>query len=162
MTPAALQVSLQKRGIFNKKDMLPITQDLVKLQNFCDRMIKEYSETLLKNKCYQFWRKLANITLCKVQLFNFRRGNECSKMLKIKYDKSADRRQCNEEIFKCLDKVERELAKRYITFLYPTMFAKNEYCINVQYVGPCFWSYDNSIAYKHIAHCCNIFFIVHL
>lgn len=102
-----------KERRFNKKDMLPVTEDLIKIQIFLEMKIKECTEMLKQETSLTNWKNLAKVCLVKVQTFNFRQGNESSKMLVETYKKRAKWRECNTEIFQTLDKLERELGKRY-------------------------------------------------
>lgn len=110
----AHQTTKEKR--FNKKDMLPVTEDLISLQKFLDTKLREYTTLLNTEKTISNWRNFAKILLCKVQSFNFRRGNEASKMLLAKFLERANWRQCNSEIVNTLQTFEQEIAKRYIKY----------------------------------------------
>jgi hypothetical protein len=101
---------------FNKKQLLPLTEDLVKLQTFLDKKMKDAEKDLLSEPGKQNWRAFANYLLTKITLFNFRRGNECAAMQVTKYLERADWRTGNTEIYNSLNKLECELAKKYVTF----------------------------------------------
>ncbi|XP_063400627.1 uncharacterized protein LOC134685111 isoform X2 [Mytilus trossulus] len=101
-----------KERTFNKKEVLPLTQDIMKLATHQNAKIPEKMKELSEEKTIVNWKELAYLVLSKIQAFNFRRGNETSKMQLIKYSNRADWRGGNEELYKSLSAVERELAKK--------------------------------------------------
>lgn len=108
----AHQTSVERR--FNKKQLLPLTEDLVKIQSFLDKNIEKAGKELSDDPGKQNWREFANYLLTKVTMFNFRRGNECAAMQVEKFLNRADWKAGNTEIYSSLNKFESELAKQYV------------------------------------------------
>lgn len=103
--------------IFNKKQLLPLTDDIVKIQSYLDNNIKEVGQELSKEPGRQKWRAFANVMLTKITLFNFRRGNECAAMQVQTFVNRANWKEGNADIYSSLNSFEGELAKKYVTFL---------------------------------------------
>ena len=91
--------------------MLPVTEDLQKLQKYLDCEIGIESQKLASEPTKN-WKVLAFLLLTKVTLFNFRRGNECAGMQVKKFQQRDDWRKGNQEIHQSLTSFEQELAKR--------------------------------------------------
>ncbi|KAJ8300368.1 hypothetical protein KUTeg_021887 [Tegillarca granosa] len=106
----AHQTSVEDK--FNKKDMLPLTKDLSKLQNYLDNEMPTQCELVEKCPTKENWRILSYILLTKLTLFNFRRGNEVAAMQITKFNERGDWRGSNEEIYQSLSNFEQALAKR--------------------------------------------------
>lgn len=106
----AHQTTIEKR--FNKKEMLPVTEDLQKLQKYLDNEIGIESQLLASEPSKHNWKDLAFLLLTKITLFNFRRGNECAAMQVKKFQQRDDWRSGNQEIYQSLTSFEQELAKR--------------------------------------------------
>lgn len=79
----------------NKPDMLPLTEDLIKLMKFQSERIKVLSETLKNSNNGQIWKSLAEVVLSRIILFNKRRSGEASKLLLKEY---VNRPNWNSEI----------------------------------------------------------------
>lgn len=94
-------------------EMLPLTQDLIKLKKYIDTTIGSIMRRLSQNSSYSLWRQLLELTLAAVIIFNKRRGGEVSKLLLDSYVKRPDwSRSANEEIVSSLTEVEKTLLKR--------------------------------------------------
>lgn len=61
---------------YNKPNILPLTQDVVNLRKFLLQEINWFIELLNSHLDLKAWRKLALATLCRVTVFNKRRGDE--------------------------------------------------------------------------------------
>jgi len=108
----AHQTSVERK--FNKKQVLPLTADLVKIQSFLDKNIERVGNQLRDNPEKKTWREFANYLLTKVTMFNFRRGNECAAMQLDTFIQRADWRAGNADIYNSLNKFESQLAKQYV------------------------------------------------
>lgn len=97
---------------FNKKEMLPLTKDLLKVQAYLDKQITEQSELLNAEPNKKNWRIFAFLLLSKLTMFNFRRGNECAAMQVTKFQQRDDWKSGNHEIYESLSSFEQELAKK--------------------------------------------------
>ena len=97
---------------FNKKDLLPVTKDLVKLKAYHSTMIPKCIVALEEEPIMTNWQNLARVVLSSLILFNKRRGEEPAKMLLKKYEDRADWRQANEELTESLKPVEKILMKK--------------------------------------------------
>lgn len=106
----AHQTSVEKK--FNKKQMLPVTEDVQKLQKHLDTAIEEECKELASEPSKKKWKAFAYLLLTKVTLFNFRRGNEVAAMQVKKFQERYDWKTGNQEIYKSLTGFEQELAKR--------------------------------------------------
>ncbi|KAJ8321044.1 hypothetical protein KUTeg_002631 [Tegillarca granosa] len=106
----AHQTSVEDK--FNKKEMLPLTKDLSKLQNYLDNEMPTQCQLVEKCPTKENWRILSYILLTKLTLFNFRRGNEVAAMQITKFNERGDWRGSNEEIYQSLSNFEQALAKR--------------------------------------------------
>ena len=82
--------------------MLPVTDDLQKLQKYLDNEIGIVSCELAAEPSKNKWKTLAIRLLTKVTLFNFRRGNECAAMQVKKLQQRDDWRSGNQEIYQSL------------------------------------------------------------
>ncbi|KAL3870844.1 hypothetical protein ACJMK2_038881 [Sinanodonta woodiana] len=76
-----------KTNKFNKKDILPLTSDLVILKLYLDKQMEYLIKTMKTNVVYPVWRQLAESTLAKVVIFNKRRGGEAAQLLIETYAK---------------------------------------------------------------------------
>lgn len=106
----AHQTSVEKR--FNKKDALPLTEDVQKVQQHLDKEIAMKGKRLIKSPSTQNWQEFAKVLLTKLTLFNFRRGNECAAMQVVKFQQRNNWKLDNQEIYQSLQSFEQELAQR--------------------------------------------------
>lgn len=98
-------ISTLNTRTFNKPKSLPITADLVKLNEY---IISETNK--IKNSPQKNWKRLAELTLCKVVLFNKRRSGEAAKLKVANFNDRTQRNTVNEEMAKSLSDLERRLA----------------------------------------------------
>ena len=114
ISSAAFQTSKERN--FNKKEILPVTADLVKFQKYLSNEVPRALIELEETKSYQAWQKLAHLVMTKMQAFNFRRGNECSRMLVETYQNRASWKTGNEELANSLDKLESHLLQKLVSY----------------------------------------------
>ena len=102
-----------KRRKDQSVQILPLTEDLVKVKR---RMLKEMTmktRDLSSSPEYTAWRKLAQVMMSRLILFNKRRGGEVSRpLLKSYQDKPKWEEGMNKEILDSLQGLELALIKR--------------------------------------------------
>ena len=102
-----------KRRKDHEVQILPLTEDLVKVK---DHMVKEMDKKVkdvLSNHDYFTWRKLAQMTMARLILFNKRRGGEVSRLLLYSYQNRPKwEESMNNEILSSLQDLELTLIKR--------------------------------------------------
>jgi len=103
--------SLHQRK-FNKPLVLPLAEDVKTMHNHLDEKARECVEALACTPTSSLWSKLCQVTLTQVVLFNRRRGGEAERVLLSVYNDS-DVENANEDVQKCLSKVERALCKEF-------------------------------------------------
>ena len=97
----------------DKDIVLPLTEDLIKLSKNLDLEIKEEINNVMNEETHSNWIKLAKATLCKLIVFNKRRGGEVARMFSDSYlNRPNWLANSHSEILNCLSPVEKELAKR--------------------------------------------------
>lgn len=122
----ALQTLAERK--FNEPSLLPLTEDVVKLKGF---LLKEMQTliTLLNGSqvSVSIWRDLAMATLCRVTVFNKRRGGETGQMLLSSYvNRRTNWKEAeNLEVTSTLEPLEIKLMNRYI-ILYNFSFQKSK------------------------------------
>nr|CAI5842379.1 unnamed protein product [Callosobruchus analis] len=96
----------------NAVELLPLTDDLVKLNSFLNNKILFHKQALhLAPQRYEEWRKLASYTLCKIVLFNKRRSGEAAKMTILNYTTRPNWSQAGTDEYKqAMSDLERQLA----------------------------------------------------
>jgi len=109
---SSLCVRVAKRR-FSKVDLLPLTSDLKKLRLYLINSIDDVSEELKVKLSLMVWQKLAGRVLCRVAIFNKRRGGEASKMLFNSFQEKPNWEEaCPGDIYETLQPLEKELMKR--------------------------------------------------
>ena len=104
--------TLHKRE-FNKVNLLPLAEDLEKLRKHLLARIAALTEIVSKKPTLENWGQLAEVTLCRVIIFNKRRGGEASKMLLDAFNNRPDWNEMTSPgIRASLEPVERQLCKR--------------------------------------------------
>ena len=98
---------------FRKPDVLPLTEDLLKLRQYISNEIPQMIARLKANPGLQEWRILAETTAARLITFNKRRGNEGTKLT---IEEFVNRPKWQEfqlaEVFDSLPPLEKELCKR--------------------------------------------------
>lgn len=91
----------------NAEDLLPITGDLLKLNNFLDTGINNIMENLSSTN----YTKLVSMTLARIIMFNKRRSGEAAKMTLSQYSKRPNWKDVGtEELKQSLSPLENKLA----------------------------------------------------
>lgn len=103
---------------YNKKELLPLTRDLLKLKLYQEKSIAQTTVELLAKPTIELFDKLATLTLSRLVTFNKRRPAEPSKLKIDTYQTRTNWQQGNAEICATLSQFERGLLKRYVTPTY--------------------------------------------
>ncbi len=99
---------------FTKRDLLPLTTDLVKLAEYLDKEGKERMRILQTEPSAEAWRDLAEVVLGKVVVFNKRRGGEVQNLLLTQYvNRKKAQTTMNQEVYESLTPLEKKLTERY-------------------------------------------------
>lgn len=97
---------------WNKKDMIPLTEDVMKLQKVLKSTEEEAKDKLLNGPNPTAYETLSECLLAQIILFNRRRQGEAAKMPLVTYrDRAAE--QPNEDIMKCLSRLEKDLSHEF-------------------------------------------------
>lgn len=97
---------------FNKEELLPLTTDLLLIKKYC---LEQIPKLVLELKCptVETWRKLAEIVLTRITIFNKRRGNEPSSILLKRYvTRSSHAKVTHSDIYDSLSELEKKLLDR--------------------------------------------------
>ncbi|KAF3855744.1 hypothetical protein F7725_016467, partial [Dissostichus mawsoni] len=97
---------------WNRKEMIPLTEDVLKLQKYLKSVEEDASEKLAKGPDPKAYRMLSETILSQIILFNRRRQGEAAKMLLDTYH-SKNTEDLNEDVMQCLSKLERDLSKEF-------------------------------------------------
>ncbi|KAG5862139.1 hypothetical protein JTB14_035810 [Gonioctena quinquepunctata] len=101
---------------FNCTQLLPITSDLIKLNNYLETEMKKLTEQIEVDlqPSRDIWYHLASITLSKIVVFNKRRSGETSKMTIEQYStRPLWSEQTTEESKNAMTDFEKQLAKHF-------------------------------------------------
>jgi hypothetical protein len=94
-------------------EMLPLTQDLIKLKKHVDSSIRSTAQKLSRDPSYSLWRQLLQLTLAVITTFNKRRGGEVSKLLLDSYvDRPDWSRIANQDVVSSLREIDKTLINR--------------------------------------------------
>lgn len=105
-------LSTLQRWKLNASQLLPITNDLVKLSKYIDTDIGIMIEKFTKDQNNAKWNRLATLVLSRIILFNKRRSGEASKMRMSDYiSRPLWKHQNTTEIRNSLTPIERKLAE---------------------------------------------------
>lgn len=94
---------------FNKETILPVTGDLQKLTKYLEEETSSLAELVTTNPSFESWRKLSELTLTRLILFNKRRSEEPAKLLVEKFNHRPTDRSHNQELLQSLQPLERHL-----------------------------------------------------
>lgn len=105
------------RELYDKKlgkdTILPVTSDLMKLNRYMNSMLQKTYQDMETLPCEDNYFQLAKATLCKIIVFNKRRGGEVSRItLKDFTERPKWSSQKNEDISKSLTELEKKLAEK--------------------------------------------------
>ncbi|KAJ8963042.1 hypothetical protein NQ314_005597 [Rhamnusium bicolor] len=108
---SALATLCQRK--MNITELLPLTDDLVKLNDFLNLNLKDAKTKLSAYSDYKNWSNLASSTLCKIVLFNKRRSGEASKISVLQYtSRPTWSHSCVKEFQNTFSQLELQLASR--------------------------------------------------
>ena len=108
-----LALSSLKMNKYNKVDELPTTADLLKMKKHTEVQIKTLSDALKKNPNYTNWKKLSEMVLTRLIIFNKRRASEPAKMEVSQYVQRLNwRLKSSKDLVKNLKPLECQLMKR--------------------------------------------------
>ena len=98
---------------FTKKEIMPLTTDLLKVKDFCSKRTDELC-SILKNKVsLEIWRELAETIITRLTIFNKRRGNKPSSLLLKKYiGRDENLKTVHHDIVSTLSPLEQQLMDR--------------------------------------------------
>ena len=98
---------------FNKVQLLPITEDLLKIRKFMIDSINIHLNSLLRSKDVSSWRRLAEVLGSRLTVFNRRRSNEVYQLLVSRFqDRDKWKGQELSEIKDSLSSLEKTLVDR--------------------------------------------------
>ncbi|XP_048036265.1 uncharacterized protein LOC125261742 [Megalobrama amblycephala] len=97
-----------QQGKWNKGDTIPLTEDVMSLQNHLNCVERVAKQKLKEDENISDWKVLAETLLCQIILFNRRRVGEASKLLLASYA-SRSVKPPNEDVVKSLTKLEQQL-----------------------------------------------------
>lgn len=86
---------------WNKKEMIPLTEDVIKLQNYLKSMEENAREKVKEAPDPNAYSLLSETTLSQIILYNRRRQGEAAKMLLETYE-SKRTEALNEDVMQCL------------------------------------------------------------
>ena len=96
-----------------KETILPVTSDLVQLTTHVNTSLQRAIETMKSTPTEENFFNLSKITLCKLIIFNKRRGGEVSRITVRDFiDRSGWQSSKNEDIFASLSNLEKKLSER--------------------------------------------------
>ncbi|XP_029701429.1 uncharacterized protein isoform X4 [Takifugu rubripes] len=101
-----------EEGRWNKKEMIPLTEDVMKLQKVLKANEKEAKDQLLNGPNPNAYRTLSECLLSQIILFNRRRQGEVAKMLVATY-KAGSVKELNKDVMLCLSKLEQDLSRAF-------------------------------------------------
>ncbi|XP_031144240.1 uncharacterized protein LOC116042262 isoform X1 [Sander lucioperca] len=97
---------------WNKKEMIPLTEDVIQLQKYLKSMEKNAREKLMEGPDPKAYSMLSETILSQIILFNRRRQGEAAKMLLETYE-TKNMEALNEDVMQCLSKLERDLSNDF-------------------------------------------------
>lgn len=97
---------------WNKADVLPLTEDVVKLHKHLKAFKEQSKEQLSKSSDPVAWRNLSESVLAQIILFNSRREGEAAKLLVETYQK-RNTAPVNPDVLQSLSKLEQNLSEQF-------------------------------------------------
>ncbi|KAI4899531.1 hypothetical protein NFI96_007438 [Prochilodus magdalenae] len=97
---------------WNKPDVLPVTEDVVKLQKHLKNLEDKSKDQLHATTDPVAWKNLAECVLAQIILFNRRREGEAAKLLVETYQKK-NTVPLNEDVLQSLSKFEQDLSETF-------------------------------------------------
>ena len=102
-----------KRRKDHSIQMLPLTDDLRELRCYQIKEMRQCIDQLQEAPLYSIWRKLAQLTMARMIIFNKRRGGEVSKLLLETYISRPNWKDAtNQEVMSSLQPLEQKLLER--------------------------------------------------
>lgn len=109
-SPALVTLKLNK---MNKPEQLPLTEDLLKMKDYLEEKLGNFTAQLQANYDYSTYRTLLELCLASLVIFNKRRGGEASRLLMSAYtDRPVWSEIANQEIVRSLTDMEKRLLRR--------------------------------------------------
>lgn len=96
----------------NQIQMLPLAEDLQKLQSFLKESAENLVDKFKTQPCLNDWSQLARVTLTQIVLFNRRRSGETQRLLCENY--RSRNRNVNEDVARGLSVLERKLLDKFV------------------------------------------------
>ncbi|XP_073805417.1 uncharacterized protein si:ch211-235f1.3 isoform X3 [Danio rerio] len=97
---------------WNKKEMIPLTEDVILLQKYL-KSVEQTAREKLKDCCDpKAYAMLSESILSQIILFNRRRQGEAAKMLLETYE-NKNTEALNDDVMQCLSKLERDLSNDF-------------------------------------------------
>lgn len=94
-------------------EVLPLTEDLRQLREYQMKVMKQCIDQIQEIPMYSIWRKLAQLTMTRMIIFNKRRGGEVSRLLLQTYNTRPNWKQStNQEVLSSLQPLEQKLLDR--------------------------------------------------
>ncbi|KAL7881118.1 hypothetical protein SRHO_G00033720 [Serrasalmus rhombeus] len=97
---------------WNKDEMIPLTEDIMKLQKHLKALEKDAVLGLSVAPSVSDWKKLCQSLLTQIILFNRRREGEASKLLLATYQ-TQNRAPAHPEVYESLSKLEKSLVNNF-------------------------------------------------
>ena len=95
--------------------LLPLTEDLVMVWKYIMEEISSLVPFVMTDHKYTSWRKLSQLIMTRLILFNKRRGGEVSRLLLKTYtERPNGKLSANSEVVASLKPLEKELLQRYV------------------------------------------------
>ena len=95
--------------------LLPLTEDLVMVRKYIMEEISSLVPFVMTDHKYTSWRKLSQLIMTRLILFNKRRGGEVSRLLLKTYTERPNwKLSANSEVVASLKPLEKELLQRYV------------------------------------------------
>ena len=95
---------------WNRPEMLPLTEDLYKIQQHLNEKLEEKTKNLREHPTAQIHKALAEVILARLILFNRKRQGEAGKLTRASFEK-ADRVEVQPDVEQSLSRVEKQLAE---------------------------------------------------
>lgn len=109
---SASLTSLKHRR-YNNPDILPLTEDLIKLRKYQETSLVTFTDILKKDSTAYNWRRLRDIVYTRVVIFNKRRGGETARLpLSAFLNRPKWKNVANDVLIESLKPLERKLLKR--------------------------------------------------
>lgn len=107
---SSVALATLKTNKFNKGQVIPLTDDLVKLEDHLSSRMSILTTQVRISPTYQLWRELAEVTMVRILLLNKHRGAEASKLLLSAYHSWPNwQNLANQEVLESLSPQERQM-----------------------------------------------------